>query len=74
MEQRLGRLLDYAVVEPRLQGVYEWSAGALGEPALLELIRDGNPIYAWPFERRHVWRPPSMPLLGRILERATRPR
>ncbi len=73
-EQRLGRLLDYAVIEPRLQGVYEWSAGTLGEPGLLELIQDGNPIYAWPFERRHVWRLPSMPLLGRILERATRPR
>ena len=73
-EQRLGRLLDYAVIESRLQGIYEWSAGALGEPALLDLIRDGNPTYAWPFERRHVWRPPAMPLLGRILERATRPR
>ena len=30
----------------------------LGEPRLLELVRDGNPIYAWPFEERHVWRSP----------------
>jgi hypothetical protein len=73
-EQRLGRLLDYAVIEPRLQAVYEWSAGALGEPGLLEWIRDGNPIYAWSFEQRHVWRPTSMPWLGRALERATAPR
>jgi hypothetical protein len=73
-EQRLGRLLDYAVIAPRLQRVYEWSAEELGEPRLLELVRDGNPIYAWPFEERHVWRSPAMPLVGRVLERATRAR
>ena len=71
-EQRLGRLLDYAVIVPRLQRLYEWSAAELGEPRLLELVRDGNPIYAWPFEDRHVWRPRQMPAVGRFLERATR--
>src|SRR5918992_397206 len=70
-EQRLGRMLDYAVIVPRLQPLYEWSAGELAEPHLLELVRDGNPIYAWPFERRHVWRPPHMPFAARVLERAT---
>ena len=73
-EQDLGRLLDYAVIVPRLQRVYEWSAEELREPRLLELVRDGNPIYAWPFEKRHVWRSADMPLAGRILERATRAR
>jgi hypothetical protein len=73
-EQRLGRMLDYAVIVPRLQCLYEWSAEELDEPRLLELVRDGNPIYAWPFEQRHVWRTPSMPLAGRVLERATRGR
>ena len=73
-EQRLGRLLDYAVIVPRLQRLYEWSAEELGEPRLLELVRDGNPIYAWPFEERHVWRSPHMPLAGRLLQRATKPR
>ncbi len=73
-EQRLGRLLDYAVILPRLQRVYEWSAEELGEPRLLELVREGNPIYAWPYEERHVWRSPEMPLVGRVLERATRAR
>jgi hypothetical protein len=73
-EQRLGRLLDYAVIVPRLQRLYEWSSTELGEPRLLELVRDGNPIYAWPFEERHVWRPPQMPAVGRFLERATRAR
>ena len=73
-EQRLGRLLDYAVIVPRLQYIYEWSAAELGEPRLLELVRDGNPIYAWPFEQRHVWRTLKMPFAGRVLERVTRAR
>ena len=70
-EQRLGRMLDYAVIVPRLQPLYEWSAEELGEQRLLELVREGNPIYAWPFEQRHVWRTARMPFLARVLERAT---
>jgi hypothetical protein len=73
-EQRLGRMLDYAVIVPRLQRLYEWSAEDLGEPRLVELLREGNPIYAWPFEQRHVWRTPEMNLPGRVLERVTRAR
>ena len=73
-EQRLGRILDYAVIVPRLQRLYEWSAHDLGEPRLLELVRDGNPVYAWPFEQRHVWRTPHMPLAARLLQRVTRAR
>jgi hypothetical protein len=71
-EQRLGRMLDYAVIVPRLQRLYEWSADELREPRLLELVRDGNPIYAWPFEQRRVWRTPQMPFAARVLERVTR--
>ena len=71
-EQSLGRMLDYAVIAPRLQGLYEWSAQELDEPRLLELVRDGSPIYAWPFEQRHVWRASNMPLVARVLERVTR--
>src|SRR3954469_18400126 len=73
-EQRLGRMLDYAVIAPRLQRLYEWSAEELGEPRLLELVREGSPTYAWPFEQRHVWRTPEMPFAARVLERATRAR
>jgi hypothetical protein len=73
-EQRLGRMLDYAVIAPRLQSLYEWSADELAEPRVLELVRDGNPIYVWPYEKRQVWRTPHMPLAGRVLERATRAR
>ena len=70
-EQRIGRMLDYAVIIPRLQDLYEWSAGELAEPQVLELIRDGSPVYAWPFEQRQVWRAPRMPLAARVLARAT---
>ena len=72
-EQPLGQLLDYAVIAARLQPLYEWSAAELAEPRLLELVRDGNPIYAWPYEQRHVWRSRQMPLAGHVLGRVTRP-
>ena len=73
-EHHLGRMLDYAVIAQRGQRLYEWSAEELREQRLLELVRDGSPIYAWPFEERHVWRSPHMPLAGRVLERATEAR
>jgi hypothetical protein len=73
-EQHLGRMLDYAVIAPRLQALYEWAAHDLDEPRLLALVRDGSPVYAWPYADRHVWHPPHMPPAARLLERATRPR
>lgn len=54
-EHVIGRLLDYAVIAPRLQALYEWSAEALDEPGLLGLIDGGRPVYAWPVERGEVW-------------------
>jgi len=73
-EQRLGRLLDHGVIVPRLQRLYEWSAGDLGEPGLLELVRDGVPIYSWPYERRAVWRSAAPPRAARVVAWATRAR
>jgi len=73
-EQRLGRLLDYAVIAPRLQRLYEWSAEELGEVRLLGLVRYGSPIYSWPYEQRHVWRSQHLPFPGEVLERLTRAR
>ena len=73
-EHRLGRMLDYAVILPRGQLLYEWSADELREPRLLDFVRDGYPIYAWPLEERHVWRSGDMPIVGRLLELVTRPR
>jgi hypothetical protein len=70
-EQGLGRMLDYAVIGPRLQSLYEWSARVLGQPGLHELIDNGYPVYAWPYEERDVWQPPPMPRLAVALRLAS---
>jgi hypothetical protein len=71
IENRLGRLLDYGVIVPRLQALYEWSARMLGVPRLLELVREGNPIYAWSYADRHVWVQARASLAMRALRVAT---
>ena len=43
-ENRLGRMIDYGVIAPRLQTLYEWSARELAVPEMRELVRDGSPI------------------------------
>ena len=73
-ERRLGRMLDYAVIGPRLQRLYDWSAHELAHPRLHELIRDGSPAYAWPSAERHLWDAPPLPLLAVALGIATSPR
>jgi hypothetical protein len=70
-ERGLGRLLDYAVIAPRLQLLYDWSARELELPGLSELIHDGSPVYAWPSLERHVWDAPPMPLPATALRIAT---
>jgi hypothetical protein len=57
-ERGLGRLLDYAVIGPRLQLLYRWSAQTLAQPELLELIDEGNPTYVWSAADGAVWRQP----------------
>jgi hypothetical protein len=71
-EHRLGRMLDYAVIAPRLQALYEHAAEELQEPRLLDFIRNRAPIYAWPYEKRHVWTTPTPPLSARLLTWATK--
>lgn len=73
-ERGFGRLLDYGVIGPRLQLLYEWAAGVLGQPALAGLISDGSPVYAWPPEMSWVWRPPRASAAVRGLGRLTAPR
>ena len=58
-ELGFGRLLDYGVIAPRLQLLYEWSAEELAAPGLLSCVRDGALTYAWALEDRDVWRPPD---------------
>ena len=69
-ELGFGRLLDFGVIVPRLQQLYEWSAHELGAPGLLDCIRDGSMTYAWPFEERGVWHPRrsiTLQMAGRML-------
>jgi hypothetical protein len=66
-EQNLGRMLDYGVIAPRLQRLYDWSAEELGHPALRELCRDGSPSYAEIDVDRQVWDPARVPLRVRAL-------
>jgi hypothetical protein len=58
-ERGFGRVLDYGMITPRLQQLYEWSARELAAPGLLGCIREGVLTYAWPFENRDVWCPPK---------------
>jgi hypothetical protein len=69
-ELGFGRLLDYGVIGPRLQQLYEWSAHELGAPGLLDCVQEGALTYAWPLADRGVWRPPksrTIQLVHRVL-------
>lgn len=66
-EQGLGRMLDYGVIVPRIQRLYEWSAQVLGHPALRDLCRDGSPSYTEIPVDRQVWDPTHVPLRVRAL-------
>lgn len=70
-EQRLGRVLDYAVVAPRLPDLYEWSASELKIPELATLVHDGAPAYAWPESQRHLWDVPHLSLVADVLKALT---
>jgi hypothetical protein len=74
IEHRLGRVLDYAVIQPRLRALYDWSARELGRPELSELLVDGGPAYTWSRHDGRAWVPPRLPIHGRALARLTAPR
>jgi hypothetical protein len=69
-ENSLGRMLDYGVIVPRMQRLYDWSAQELGYPGLRRLFRDGCPVYASPNVDRRVWNPAHVPLRVRALRLA----
>ena len=68
-ENPFGQLLDCGIIQPRLQRLYEWSAQELGEPEILDMVREGSPVYAWPFENRDVWEPVQPARTVRALRR-----
>jgi hypothetical protein len=55
LENYAGRLIDYGVILPKMQALYEFAASDLDEPQLLDLVRNGFPVYAWPYEDRNAW-------------------
>jgi hypothetical protein len=70
LEHGFGRLVDFGMIVPRLQRLYEWSARELDAPGLLDCVRDGALTYAWRYEDRDVWQPPKslvLPLIHRML-------
>ena len=72
-ERNIGQMLDYGLIGPRVQQLYEWSAKELCEPALLECIREGSPTYAWSFADRAVWHPARPAATIRAIRRALPP-
>jgi hypothetical protein len=72
-EHGFGRVLDYAVIQPRLQRLYAWSAGELERPELVALAVDGIPAYAWDPEERAEWQPPPLSLAARAIRALTAP-
>jgi hypothetical protein len=70
-ENGLGRMIDYGVIAPRLEALYDWSARDLHLAGLRELVRDGSPIYAWSYSDRYVWRQDRESLPVRVLRTAT---
>ena len=73
LEHKLGRVLDYAVIQPRLRRLYDWSARELDRPELSDLLVDGGPAYAWPPDDR-AWKPPRLAIAARALKTFTAPR
>ncbi len=74
VENNVGRLIDYGVILPRLQRLYEWSAAELGEPLLANLASNGVPSYVSPDEAAPIWRPTPGSMPVRLLRRITRAR
>ena len=74
VENPMGRLLDFGVISTRVDELFASSARALGEPRLLDLVRDGAPAYEWPSEDRGAWEPPSAGGIRPVVAYVTRPR
>jgi hypothetical protein len=68
-EHNVGEMLDYGLIAPRLQQLYEWSAKELDEPRVLDCIRDGSPTYAWSYADREVWHPARPAVTIRAIRR-----
>jgi hypothetical protein len=70
-ENYLGHLIDYGVILPRAHALYAHAAAELDEPQLLDLLRNGWPVYSWPYEQRDAWTTERAPVAMRFLTRLT---
>jgi hypothetical protein len=70
-EHRLFRAVDYGVIGPRIEKLYDFAAEALEQPRLRTLVHDGTPSYAWPPDERHHWLDGGTRLLPRLFARMT---
>jgi hypothetical protein len=70
-ENRLGHLIDYGVILPRAHALYAHAASELNEPRLRAMLRDGWPVYSWPYDERHVWTTTRTSLAIRTLAKLT---
>jgi hypothetical protein len=73
LENTLGLLVDYGIILPRMAAVYAFAATDLAQPELLNWVRDGALVYAWPYEDRRVWRTDRASLARHVLRAFTRP-
>jgi hypothetical protein len=60
-ENYFARVMDYGIIAPRIEFLYGAAAEDLGEPRITELCTEEYPVYAWPYEQRHVWRTARSP-------------
>lgn len=71
IENGLGHVLDFGIIQPRLTRLYTWSAAELGMPQVLGLVKDRTPAYAWSPADAAPWAPrPSWP--ARVARRLVR--
>ena len=70
-ENFAGRLVDYGILLPRAETLYEFAATDLGEPRLCEFISNGSLTYAWPYADRDVWNPRRHRRLTALVTRIT---
>ena len=54
-EDFFGRLIDYGVMMPRAQALYEYAAADLEQSHLLTFIANGRLVYAWPEDAGDAW-------------------
>jgi len=73
-ENFAGRLIDYGILLPRAQSLYEFAATDLDEPHLRDFIDNGNPTYAWHYSDRDAWHPRRSRALTALVVKLSAPR